>query len=71
MDANAITTLIGTVGFPIVAYFFMWKYMLEINKAHKEEIDGLKEVINQNTLVLTELRDTINNIKGGKENGTT
>lgn len=67
MDANTITTLIGSLGFPIVAYFIMWKYMVQMNDQHREEINGLKDVINQNTIILTELRDTINTLAGDKK----
>lgn len=67
MDAQGITALIGSVGFPIVMCLIMWKYMEQIqsdnketisklNESHKEEVDALKESLNNNTNVLTELK---------------
>lgn len=56
MDAQGITTLIGSVGFPIVMCLIMVKVMLQMEESHKTEIDGLKESFNANTQVLTELK---------------
>lgn len=67
MDAQGITALIGSVGFPIVMCLIMFKYMEQIqadnketieklNESHKQEVDALKESLNNNTTVLTELK---------------
>lgn len=55
MDAQGITTLIGSVGFPIVMCLIMVKVMMQMETSHKEEIDSLKESLNNNTNVLTKL----------------
>lgn len=55
MDAQGLTTLIGSVGFPIVMCLIMVKVMLQMETSHKEEIDSLKESLNNNTNVLTKL----------------
>lgn len=63
MDAattNAITTAITSVGFPIVMCLLMWYQMQKNNEMHKEEVDSLKDVINDVKIALTELRDAIN-----------
>lgn len=52
---------ISMVGFPIVAYGGMFWYMVKLNDAHKEEIDVLKEALNQNTKALVELKGAIIN----------
>lgn len=60
MDVNAIITMIGSLGFPIVAcigmaYFFAKandNYRLDMKEAserHKNEIDKMSEAINNNT----------------------
>lgn len=60
MDVNALITLIGSLGFPIVAccgmaYFFAKtnenyrQDMKETASKHKEEIDKMAEAINNNT----------------------
>ena len=63
MDANTLITMIGSLGFPIVAcvgmaYFFAKandNYRLDLKEAssrHKEEIDKMSEAINNNTMAL-------------------
>lgn len=66
MDANMLITVIGSVGFPIVACLGMawWvKYSTDQNNArmdkiqteHKEEIQKVTEALNNNTLALQKL----------------
>ena len=49
MDYNAITQFITTVGFPICACAFMWRYLTnnskELTKAVDNNTDALKELI--------------------------
>lgn len=59
MDANTVSTLISSVGFPISACCVMFWYMNKERESHKEEIDNLTTVLNANTLALTELKDAI------------
>lgn len=70
-----ILTAIATVGFPIVAccamaYFFAKvnenyrNDLKELSKEHKEEMTGMTEAINNNTLVIQKLIDKMD---GGKE----
>lgn len=59
MDTQAITTMITSVGFPIVMCLLLWHQMEEDNKLHKEEVDGLKSVISDVKVAITELRDAI------------
>lgn len=74
MDANTIITMIGSLGFPIVAcigiaYFFAKandNYRVDMKEAslrHKEEIDKMSEAINNNTKALELLIQKI----GGKD----
>ena len=70
MDSQAFSQLISSVGFPIVACMIMWKSLQDSTAAHKQEIDGMKESLNQNTLVLSELKQMLKDFKeslaGGK-----
>lgn len=70
MDTQAFTQLVSSIGFPIVACMIMWKSLQDSTAAHKEEMDGMKESLNQNTLVLSELKQMIKDFKeslpGGK-----
>ena len=68
MDTNAIVTLIGSLGFPIVACLGMaWyvKYQMdnyskqvkELREEHNKEIDKVTEALNNNTLAIQRLCD--------------
>ena len=70
MDANTLITLIGSLGFPIVACVacgWYCKYqsdyyraeVKEIQAEHKEEISKVTEALNNNTLALQKLVDKL------------
>lgn len=65
MNVDVITTLITTVGFPIVVCLAMMYYVKYLNDQHKNEIDKLSEAIQNNTLVMQRLLDKL----GGDEDG--
>lgn len=69
MDSQAFSQLISSVGFPIVACMIMWKSLQDSTAAHKEEMDGMKESLNQNTLVLSELKQMLKDFKEASEGG--
>ena len=52
MDTTAIVSLISSVGFPIVACIFMWKY---INTTMKE----FTQTMNENTQMLTKIYERL------------
>lgn len=54
--------IISNVGFPIACVIFMWYYMMKMSDAHKEEIDSIKDALNQNTLVLQKLVDKLDKV---------
>ena len=60
MDEQVITTMIGSLGFPIVMCIIMIKLIFTMEESHKEEIDALKESLNNNTNVLTRLETMLN-----------
>lgn len=55
MDITTITTLIGSLGFPIVCCIALFWYMTKNQEAHKEEMDKMSEAINNNTSVMNQL----------------
>lgn len=59
MGANDIVTIISTVGFPIAACVALFYQNATQQKQHKEEMDGIKEALNNNTLALQKLVDKI------------
>jgi hypothetical protein len=55
MDFSAVSQLITSVGFPIAACVALFWQMNKESTQHKEEMDALKESLNQNTLAITKL----------------
>ena len=59
-----VVTAISTVGFPIVMCILIFYYMEKEAASHKQEVDGLKEVLTDLKISITQLTDKIG---GGKE----
>ena len=59
-----VVTAISTVGFPIVMCILIFYYMEKEAESHKQEVDGLKEVLTDLKVSITQLTDKIG---GGKE----
>lgn len=57
-----ILTAINTVGFPIVCCLILAYLVYAMNKSHKEEMNDVKEALNQNTLVIQKLSDKLDNL---------
>ena len=54
-----IMNMISTLGFPIVVAVALFWYINKQNENHKEEINGLRETIQDNTNILHELKELI------------
>ena len=67
MGVNDIVTIISTVGFPIAACVALFWQTNEMQKNNKEEMDGVKEALNNNTLVVQKLVDKLSDIVGKEE----
>ena len=74
MTVETILTIIGSYGFPIcaciaIAVFFnkvnenYRSDIKELSSTHKEEVKAMTEAINQNTLVIQKLCDSLDDIK--------
>lgn len=59
MDANAIITTIQAVGFPIAACVALYLHMIHQDADHKDEVNQLREAINNNTAVMQRLIDRL------------
>ena len=68
MDIQAIGQLVASLGFPIVACGAMFWMVNKQEERHKEEMDGMRKTIEDNTNVLTSLKDLIQ-IMINKESG--
>ena len=59
MDVGTITQIVSTVGFPIAMCVAVLWYINEMGDRHKQETEKFTEALNNNTLVLQKLCDTI------------
>lgn len=55
MDINIFTQLVGSLGFPIVAFLLMYKEMADTRKTHAEEMTAITDALNRNTNVIEKL----------------
>ena len=58
MDIQGVSSIVGTVGFPIVCCLCMMYYVREQQQENRKQIDDLNEKYEENIKTLT---DTINN----------
>lgn len=63
MDMTQITTLIGSLGFPIAACCYLFYYLNKERESHKDEINDLKGVINENNKILEALKILLESIE--------
>ncbi len=59
MDIQVIGQLVASLGFPIVACGAMFWMVNKQEERHKEEMDGMRKTIEDNTNILTSLKDLI------------
>lgn len=59
MDINAITQLISNIGFPVAVCLICFWYINKQSEEHKAEIDELTNALNNNTLVMQRLADSL------------
>lgn len=59
MDVNAITQLIGSLGFPIVCCGALFWRMIKSDEKHQQEMDKMSDALNNNTIALTRLTERL------------
>lgn len=59
MDFQAITNLIGSLGFPITACVAMFVMLNKEREGHQAEMTKVTEAISNNTLALQALKDKL------------
>ena len=64
MEVETAVSLISSVGFPIAACIAMAIYIKQRDTKHEQEVDKLRQSIDNNTKVMTEL---IFYLKGGEK----
>lgn len=65
MEINMILQAISTVGFPICACGALFWMVNKQDEQHRHEVDALRDVLEQNTQAIIELRDLLKYMKGG------
>lgn len=60
---EALINAITTVGFPIVCVFILGYLLFMEQKNHKEEMNVLSQSINSNTMIMTELKQLLEDIR--------
>lgn len=64
-----ITNLITSIGFPCAMCICLLYYLQQCNNTHKEEMDGMKDALNENSKVLETLKQLLEDfLKGGTTN---
>ena len=61
MDIQAITSLIGSLGFPIAACIVCFSMLNKEREEHKNEMNEVTKAIQNNTLALQALKDKLDN----------
>lgn len=59
MDLNALTTAIGSLGFPIIMCLLLYDRLGKQDAQHKEEMMKLTESLNNNTNAITKLTEKL------------
>ena len=59
MDVQVIGQLIASLGFPIVACCAMFWMVNKNEERHKDELDGMRKTIEENTNVLSSIKELI------------
>lgn len=59
MDVNAITQLVGSLGFPIVCCVALFWRMIKSDAQHKEEMDKISTSLSNNTEALLKLTERL------------
>lgn len=60
-----IVQLIGSLGFPIAISVYLIWYNQKLNEAHRDEMNTLRDALNNNTLAIQHLSDMLT---GGGDN---
>lgn len=65
MDVQTLMQAVTTVGFPIVACGALGWLLYREQNVHKEEMNNMTTALNANTVIMTELKQLLEDIKNG------
>ena len=66
MELQSIQSFIGSLGFPVVCCLIQFYVILKMNRVHAETLAELKRTIDNNTMSIINLS---NSLRGVNENG--
>ena len=66
MELQSIQTFIGSLGFPVVCCLIQFYVILKMNRVHAETLAELKRTIDNNTMSIINLS---NSLRGVNTNG--
>ncbi len=64
MDTQALIQAVSTLGFPIVMCAALLYYLNLERESHKEEMTSMKDALDRNTVIMTELKEMLKVITG-------
>lgn len=68
MELTQLTPIISSLGFPIAACIALFYYLNKERENHKEEIETLRNCINENNTVLSALKTLLESIERRLDN---
>lgn len=66
MEPDAIIQAIGTLGFPIVMCAALLYYLNLERESHKEEMNSMRDALDRNTTIMTELKEMLKLMTGNR-----
>jgi hypothetical protein len=64
MEPDAIIQAISTLGFPIVMCAALLYYLNQERISHKDEMNSMRDALDRNTTIMTELKEMLSVITG-------
>ena len=69
MEVDAIIQAISTLGFPVVMCVALLYYLNQERISHKEEMNSVRDALDRNTTIMTELKEMLSVITGIRTGG--
>lgn len=69
MEPNSIIQAVSTLGFPIVMCAALLYYLNLERESHKEEMNSMRDALDRNTTIMTELKEMLSVITGIRTGG--
>ena len=69
MEPDAIIKAVSTLGFPIVMCAALLYYLNQERISHKDEMTSMRDALDRNTTIMTELKEMLSVITGIRTGG--